>query len=60
MKPEIQPLAIYSLQELCDLLGIADATARRWIKKGKLPTTKVGRQYRVTGRAILQALEAHG
>lgn len=47
---------IYTLQEACTFLRISDATARRWIKDGRLPARKIGRDYRVLGRDLLRCL----
>jgi excisionase family DNA binding protein len=34
-----------SLKDAAEYLGIAEITARRWIKEGKLSPSKVGRNY---------------
>ena len=53
---EIRPNAVYTLAEVCQILRISDATARRWLKAGKLRAARVGRAYRVLGSQLLEAL----
>jgi len=53
---EIRPNAVYTLAEVCQILRISDATARRWLKAGKLKGARVGRAYRVLGSHLLDAL----
>jgi len=53
---EIRPNAVYTLAEVCEILRISDATARRWLKTGKLRSARVGRAYRVLGGQLLEAL----
>ena len=52
------PNAVYTLRETCQLLRISEATARRWIKDGRLRGRRIGRDYRFLGRDLLDALEA--
>lgn len=47
------PDAFYTLREIRQLLRISDATARRWIKAGRLKARKIGRDYRVKGDEVL-------
>jgi excisionase family DNA binding protein len=47
---------IYTPQETITLLKISDSTFRRLIRKGVLRAAKVGGQYRVLGKNILQVL----
>jgi excisionase family DNA binding protein len=54
---EIRPNAVYTLSEVCQILRISDATARRWLKAGKLRAARVGRAYRVLGSQLLEALD---
>jgi len=53
---EIRPNAVYTLAEVCQLLRISDATARRQLKSGMLRSARVGRAYRVLGSQLLEAL----
>ena len=57
----IEPMAlfsegVYTLQEACRFLRISEATARRWIKQGRLRGRKIGRDYRFLGRDLLRCL----
>lgn len=56
---EILPGAVYTLREACQLLRISEATARRWIKEGRLHGRKIGRDYRLLGSEMIEALEWH-
>ena len=53
---EIRPNAVYTLADVCQILRISDATARRWLKTGKLRSARVGRAYRVLGSHLFEAL----
>jgi excisionase family DNA binding protein len=55
---EIRPDAVYTLEEVANILHVSEATATRWIKAGKLRSARVGRMYRVLGRQLLDALSA--
>jgi excisionase family DNA binding protein len=50
----IEPEAFYTLKEVRNYLRISDATARRWVKEGRLRARKIGRDYRVRGEDVLQ------
>ena len=54
----ISPNAVYTLREACQFLKISEATARRWLKQGRLRGGKIGRDYRFLGRNLLDCLEA--
>jgi chromosome partitioning protein len=41
-----------STEEVAKLLNVHANTVTRWIKSGKLPSTKIGREYRIPGEAI--------
>jgi excisionase family DNA binding protein len=47
---------VYTPQETITLLKISDSTFRRLIRKGVLKAAKIGGQYRILGRHILQML----
>ena len=53
---EILPGAVYTLEEACRLLKISGATARRWIKTGRLRGRRLGRGYRFLGSDLLSSL----
>jgi excisionase family DNA binding protein len=52
----IEPEAFYTLKEVRNYLRISDATARRWVKQGRLRARKFGRDYRVRGEDVLEGL----
>lgn len=54
---DVSPNAVYTLQEACRLLKISEATARRWIKEGRLRGRKIGRDYRFLGSDLLEVLQ---
>ena len=56
----IDPNALYTLREARQLLRISDATARRWVKEGRLRARKIGRDYRVRGQAMLETTNELG
>jgi excisionase family DNA binding protein len=47
---------VYTPQEAIAILKISDSTFRRLIKKGVLRAAKIGGQYRIMGKHILQLL----
>ena len=52
----IQPGAVYTLAEACEILQVSEATLRRWLKDGRLPSARIGRGYRFLGSQLLDAL----
>ena len=52
----VQEHEIYTPQETIALLKISDSTFRRLIRKGVLRAAKIGGQYRILGKHILQIL----
>ena len=54
----VSPNAVYTMEEARRFLRISDATARRWLKQGRLRGRKIGRDYRFLGRDLLDCLEA--
>jgi chromosome partitioning protein len=51
-----------STEEVAKLLSVHTNTVARWIKSGKLPSTKIGREYRIPRNAIENRVNrvAHG
>ena len=47
---------VYTPEETRTLLKISDSTLRRLIRKGVLRAAKIGGQYRVLGKHILEML----
>lgn len=58
MKLEIQPMALYTTQELKKFLSVGDNTIWRIAKENKINHTKVGKRYVWLGKDILKFLEA--
>jgi excisionase family DNA binding protein len=52
----VQEHEVYTPQETIALLKISDSTFRRLIRKGVLRAAKIGGQYRIMGKHILQIL----
>jgi len=52
----VQEYEVYTPQETIQLLKISDSTFRRLIRKGVLRAAKIGGQYRILGKHILQVL----
>ena len=55
-RPAINPNRVYTLYEVAEILGIHESTLRRWIKERRLKFSKLGREYRVLGSQIENAL----
>jgi excisionase family DNA binding protein len=47
---------IYTPQETITILKISDSTFRRLVRRGVLQAAKIGGQYRIMGKHILQML----
>ena len=50
---EIQEKAVYTTEETAQILKLSPVTVERKIRKGEIPATKIGREYRLLGRDIL-------
>ena len=46
--------ALYTVQEVANLLGLHVKTVRNYVREGRLASTRVGKQYRIA-RADLEA-----
>ena len=53
----LQDSEVYTPEETQKLLKISDSTFRRLIRKGVLRAAKIGGQYRVLGKHILEMLD---
>jgi excisionase family DNA binding protein len=53
----IVPTEYYTLKDVCALLKISEATARRWVRQGVLRGVKVGRDYRFLGHDLIRRLD---
>jgi len=49
-------MAVYTAQEVQEILKISTSTFIRLVKKGSLKASKVGGQYRILGKDILAAI----
>lgn len=49
----------YLVGELADKLRVNKMTIYRWIKAGKLPAVKVGKDYRITKEDFERAISEH-
>ena len=54
---ELKEQEIYTADEAQDLLKISESTFHRLIKRGELRAAKIGGQYRILGRNILQLIK---
>lgn len=55
--PEIIENAIYSTEELSELFGIPQQNMRLLVKRGHIKGAKIGKNWFVTGKALLQVFE---
>ena len=49
---------VYTTQQAAEILQINIQTLRKWIREGKLPASKLGSDYRITGEDIKSFLDA--
>ncbi len=49
---------IYTTDQAAEVLQINSQTLRKWIREGKLPASKLGSDYRITGEDIKSFLDA--
>ena len=49
---------VYTTAQAAEVLQINIQTLRKWIREGKLPASKLGSDYRVTGEDIKSFLDA--
>ena len=47
---------IYTINDICDLLGVTKVTVYKYIKDGKLDAVKIGRDWKVTQPALNEFL----
>jgi excisionase family DNA binding protein len=55
---EVNENAFYTVPELSAGLNIAISGIRSWIRQGKLKATKVGRNYMIFGKDVLEFLQS--
>lgn len=56
MTEEIKPNAVYTTEEVEQLLKVSNSTVKRMLKSGILKANKVGKQYRILGLEILKLI----
>lgn len=56
MVMEVRENEIYTSEEIKSLLKISQSTFLRLVKRGVLPVSKIGGQYRILGRQIISLL----
>ena len=49
---------IYTTDQAAEVLQVNIQTLRKWIREGKLPASKLGSDYRITGDDIKAYLDA--
>ncbi|MBU8807533.1 helix-turn-helix domain-containing protein [Mycolicibacterium goodii] len=45
-------LAVYSAEQVADILGLHVRTVRGYVRDGRLPAVRMGKQYRITERDL--------
>lgn len=50
---EIQERAVYTTAEVANILKLSPITVERKIRRGEIPATKIGKEYRLLGRDML-------
>lgn len=48
---------LYTLEEAATLLNLRPQTLRRWIRQGKIPAKRVGKQWRLRRQDLEQAIQ---
>lgn len=43
---------LLTTKQVAERLAVADATVKRWIKAGKLPAMKIGRNYKIESEEV--------
>jgi excisionase family DNA binding protein len=45
-------VAVYSSEQVADILGLHVRTVRKYVRDGRLPAVRMGKQYRITERDL--------
>jgi excisionase family DNA binding protein len=53
-EPSLPDVTFMKVQEVADYLRTSKMSVNRWIRAGKLPAVKVGREYRIDQREVLR------
>ncbi len=56
VREPIHPYAVYTTQQASVLLQLDPITIQRYIRKGRLKATKLGKIYRISGQALLDLM----
>ncbi len=51
--------AFFSTPELAEWVGVFHTTIRRWIERGKIKGTRVGRNYKIPAEEVIRVLDHH-
>lgn len=54
---DVMDIQYYSIDEVSKSLKVAYLTVYRWIKQGKLPSLRAGKQYRIKATDITKFME---
>jgi excisionase family DNA binding protein len=55
---QIEANRVYTFDEVLEILKLSPGTLRRLVKKGVVPATKLGKQYRFLGSELLKRFES--
>ncbi len=50
---------VLTLAEAADMLGVCTKTLAKWATEGKVPATKIGRDWRFLRSKLLEVLDGH-
>ncbi|NVM56879.1 MAG: excisionase family DNA-binding protein [Desulfobacterales bacterium] len=50
---------LFSTPELAEWFGVFHTTIRRWIERGKIKGTRVGRNYKIPAEEVIRVLDDH-
>lgn len=56
-KTEILENAVYTANEVRQILGVSGTRIREFLTSGKLKAVKIGKSYKILGKDILQLLK---
>ena len=56
-KTEILENAVYTANEVRQILGVSGTRIREFLTSGKLKAVRIGKSYKILGKDILQLLE---
>lgn len=50
---------LYKLSEVAKIIGVTSKTISAWAREGRIPAVKMGREWRLAGKAVIDLME-HG